>query len=64
MSSRRPCIVLTELCKEENKNLNKLKKVVANTLSETGMSKEEITDNINKLHRSEKVIQIIRRTPS
>ena len=55
MSSRRPCIVLTELCKEENKNLNKLKKVVANTLSETGMSKEEITNNINKLHRIRKI---------
>ena len=55
MSSRRPCIVLTELCKEENKNLNKLKKVVANTLSETGISKEEITNNINKLHRIGKI---------
>ena len=50
MYSRRSCIVLTGLCKEENENLNKLKEDVAETLCETGISKE-ITNNIDKLHR-------------
>ena len=39
------------LCKEENENLIKLKKDVVETLCETEISKEEITSNINKLHR-------------
>ena len=47
----RSCIVLTGLCKEENENLNKLKEYVVETLCETGISKEEITNNIDKLHR-------------
>ena len=51
MCSRRSCIVLTRLCKEENENLNKLKEDVVETLCETGISKEEITNNIDKLHR-------------
>ena len=49
MYSRRSCIVFTGLCKEENKNLDKLKDV--ETLCETGISKEEITNKIDKLHR-------------
>ena len=44
MYSRRSCIVLTGLCKEENENLNKLKEDVVETLCETGISKEEITE--------------------
>ena len=51
MYSRRPFVVLTGLCKEENKNLNKLQKCVVGTLSEAGISKEEITNNIDKLYR-------------
>ena len=51
MSSRRPCIVLTGLCKEKTKNLNKLKKDVVETLCETRISKEKITINIGKFHR-------------
>ena len=51
MYSRRSCIVLTGLCKEENENLNKLKEDVVETLCETGISKEEITNNKGKLHR-------------
>ena len=43
MYSRRPWIFLTESCKEKNENLNKLKKDVVDMLSETGISKEEIT---------------------
>ena len=54
MYSRRPCIVLTGLCKEKNKNLNKLKKDVVETLCETRISKEEITINIGKFHRIER----------
>ena len=49
--SRKPCIVLTGLCKEENENLNKLRKDFVVTLSETGISKEEITRNTDILHR-------------
>ena len=55
MYSRRPCIVLTELFKEKNENLKKLKTDVVETLSETGMPKEEITNNIDKLHRIRKI---------
>ena len=51
MYSRKSCIVLTGLCKEKNENLNKLKEDVVETLWETGISKEEITNNIGKLHR-------------
>ena len=35
--------------KKENENLNKPKEVVVETLRETGISKEEITNNIDKL---------------
>ena len=51
MYSRRFCIVLTGLCKEEDKNLNKLTEDVVETLCKTVISKEEITNNIDKLHR-------------
>ena len=51
MYSRRSCVVLTRLCKEENENYNKLKEDVIETLCETGISKEEISNNIDKLHR-------------
>ena len=51
MYSRRSCIVLTWLCKEGNENLNKLKEDVVETICETGISKEEIINNIDKLHR-------------
>ena len=51
MYSSRPCIVLTVLSKEEKENLNKLKINVVYTLRETGISKEEITKNIDKIHR-------------
>ena len=51
MYSRRSCVVLTGFCKEENENFNKLKEVVLETLCETGISKEEISNNIDKLHR-------------
>ena len=51
MYSRRSCVVLTGLCKEENENFNKLKEDVLETLCETGISKEEISNNIDKLHR-------------
>ena len=51
MYSRRSCIVLSGLCKEENENLNKLKEDVVETLCETGIFKEEITNNIDKLYR-------------
>ena len=51
MYSRRSCIVLTGLCKEENENLNKLKEDVAETLCQAGISKVEISNNIDKLHR-------------
>ena len=54
MYSRRSCLVLTRLCKKENKNLNKLKEDVPETLYETGISKEEISGNIDKLHKIEK----------
>ena len=60
--SRRSCIVLTGLCKEENGNLNKLRKDAVETLCETRISKEEITNNIDI--ELEKPIKIIRRTPS
>ena len=60
--SRRSCIVLTGLCKEENENLNKLRKDVAETLCETRISKEEITNKIDI--ELEKPTKIIRRTPS
>ena len=52
--SRRSCIPLGGLCKEENKNLNKLKEIVVETLCKMRISKEEITNNINKLHRTGK----------
>ena len=51
MYSRRPCVVLTGLCKEGQENFNKLKEDVIETLCETGISKEEISNNIDKLHR-------------
>ena len=51
MYSRRSCIALTGLCKEENENLNKLKEDVVEMLCETGISKEEISNNFDKLHR-------------
>ena len=51
MYSRKPCIVFTGLYKEKNQNFNKLKKNVVDTLSETGISTEETTNNIEKLHR-------------
>ena len=51
MYSRRSCIVYTGLCKEENENLNKLKKDVVQTLCDTGISKEEINNNIDQLYR-------------
>ena len=50
MYSRKSCIVLTGLCKEENENFNKLKEDVLETLCETGISKEEISNSIDKLH--------------
>ena len=39
------------LYKEENANLNKLKEDVIEMLCEMGISKEEISNNIDKLHR-------------
>ena len=51
MYSKRACVVLTGLCKEENKNFNKLKQDVVETLCETGISKEEISNNLDELHR-------------
>ena len=51
MYSRRACVVLTGLYKKENKNFNKLKEDVVETLCETGISKEEISNNLDKLHR-------------
>ena len=57
MYSRRSCVVLTGLCKEENENFNKLKEDVLETLCETGISKEEISNNIDKLHRIGKTIK-------
>ena len=51
MYSGRSCTVLIRLCNEENKNLNKLKEDVVEMLWEMGISKEEITSNIDKLHR-------------
>ena len=51
MYSRRSCIVLVRLYNEENENLKKLKEDVVEMLWETGISKEEITSNIDKLHR-------------
>ena len=51
MYSRRSCIVLTRLCKNENENFNKLKDDFVEMLCYTGISKEEITNNIGKLHR-------------
>ena len=51
MYSGRSCIVLIRLCNEENKNLNKLIEDVVEMLWEMGISKEEITSNIDKLHR-------------
>ena len=42
MYSRRPCIVLSGLSKEENKGLNKLIEYV-HKLSETEVSKDKIT---------------------
>ena len=60
--SRRSCIILTGLCKEENENLNKLRKDVVETLCETRISKEEITNKIDI--ELEKPTKIIRRTPS
>ena len=62
MYSRRSCIVLTGLCKEENENLNKLRKHVVETLCETGISKEEITNNIDI--ELENPTKIICKTPS
>ena len=38
--------------KKENENLNKLKEDVVETLCETGISEEEITNEIDKLHRT------------
>ena len=61
MYSRRSCVVLTGLCKEENENLNKLKEDVVETLCETGISKEGISNYIDKL---EKLTRIILRTLS
>ena len=46
----RSYIALTGLCKEENENFNKLKEDVLETLCEIGISKEEISNNIYKLH--------------
>ena len=51
MYSRRSCIVLIRLCNEENENLNKLKEDIVEMLWEMGISKEEITSNIDKLHK-------------
>ena len=51
MYSRRSCIVLTGLCKGENEKLNKLKEDVVETLCETGISKEKVTSNTDRLHR-------------
>ena len=39
------------LYKEENANLNKLKEDVIEMLCQMGISKEEISNNIDKLHR-------------
>ena len=61
MYSRRSCVVLTGLCKEENENFNKLKEDVIETLCETGISKEGISNYIDKL---EKLARIILRTLS
>ena len=55
--SRRPCIVLTVLCKEENENLSKLKKDVVDTLSESGISKEEVANKIDKNNTQNTIIK-------
>ena len=51
MYSRRSCIALIGLCKEENENLNKLKEHAVETFCKTGISKEENINNIDKPHR-------------
>ena len=50
--SRRPCIILSGIKKEKNEAILDLKQTVIEHLENTGLPKQEIEKNIDKLHRT------------
>ena len=50
--SRRPCLVVSGVKKEKKKNMENLTETIIDKLGQTGISKEELKINIDKLQRA------------
>ena len=51
-NSRRPCLIVSGVKKEKNENMENLTKNVIYKLEQTGIPKEKLKTNIDKLHRT------------
>ena len=50
--SRRPCLIVSGVIKEKNENMENLTETIIDKLEQTGIPKEELKTNIDKLHRT------------
>ena len=50
--SWRPCLIVSGMKKEKNENMENLSETIIDKLEQTGISKEELKTNIDKLHRT------------
>ena len=50
--SRRPCLIVSGVKKEKNENMEDLTGTIIDKLKQTGIPKEELKTNIDKLHRT------------
>ena len=50
--SRRPCLIVSGVKKEKNENMENLTETIIDKLEQTGIPKEKLKINIDKLHRT------------
>ena len=50
--SRRICFIVSDVKKERNENMENLAETINDKLEETGIPKEDLKTNIDKLHRT------------
>ena len=50
--SRRPCLIVSGVKKEKNENMENQTETIIDKLEQSGIPKEELKTNINKLHRT------------
>ena len=51
-NSRRPCLIVSRVEKEKNEDMENLTKTIIDKLEHTGIPKEKLKNNIDKLHRN------------